>query len=179
MEICRRLPGEAGFGPGAVFVYLYNILAAIFQPTRSAWPTSHIGPSRGSVSMDHRRSDRGHWAKSTSVAVLGVYWAALFVATHVPQVSLPLEPSDKVLHASAFSALAFLLAFTWSLRGPFGLRQCVAVLVIVAAYGALDEATQPLVGRTADVLDWIADIVGASVGLAILLAVRTALRRQA
>ena len=129
--------------------------------------------------MDHRRSDRSPWAKSTSVAVLGVYWVALFFTSHVPRLSLPLEPSDKVLHMSAFSALAFLLAFTWSLRGPFGLRQCLAVLAIIAVYGALDEATQPLVGRTADVMDWIADIVGASVGLAIFLVVRTVFRRHA
>lgn len=135
--------------------------------------------------MDTRSSDpkvsagdRAHWAKRISPAVLAVYWAALFASTHVPRFSLPLEPSDKVLHSFGFTVLAFLLALMWSLRGPFGLRPCLAVLAIVAAYAAFDEATQPLVHRTADAADWIADVFGSISGLAIFLFARAAIRRR-
>ena len=47
------------------------------------------------------------------------------------------------------------------------------VLIVAAIYGVLDELTQTLVGRSADVADWLADMVGATVGIwAGLLAAR-------
>ena len=51
------------------------------------------------------------------------------------------------------------------------------LLGIVAAHGILDEVTQPIVGRNADVLDWCADMVGATLGLSGLLIVQAAIRR--
>jgi VanZ family protein len=39
------------------------------------------------------------------------------------------------------------------------------VAIALAAFGAVDEITQPLFGRTADVLDWAADCAGIAVGL--------------
>lgn len=39
------------------------------------------------------------------------------------------------------------------------------LLMIVGVYAALDELTQPLVARDAEVLDWCADMVGTAAGL--------------
>ena len=126
-------------------------------------------------------NERENWPRRTSLAVLTVYWALLFAATHVPRLQpiLVLRYSDKLLHAVAFAVLSFLFALAWSLRGPFGWRQFLAVLAILAVYAAFDEATQPLVQRTADRLDWIADVAGALGGLTIYCGVRAIWRRTA
>jgi VanZ family protein len=86
---------------------------------------------------------------------------------------MPPLASDKVVHVVAFAVLSFLFALAWSLRRPFGWQQFLAVLAILAAYAAFDEATQPLVQRTADRYDWIADLSGALGGLAIFAGART------
>lgn len=119
-------------------------------------------------------------SKRISPVVLAVYWVALFVATHIPPVR-PLFPnqSDKVMHFVAFAGLAGLFAWTWSLRAAFGWRQGLAVLAILAVYGSLDEFTQTYVGRHAHVADWIADVAGASCGLAAFAAARGFFRQRA
>ena len=89
--------------------------------------------------------------------------AVLTVAMLWPINQPPPAPdgSDKVVHLIAFAALAFPLART----GRFGL---IPVFVGASVFGGLIEIIQPSFGRSADVQDWIADIVG--VGLGILLA---------
>jgi VanZ family protein len=121
-----------------------------------------------------------NWPRKISLAVLTVYWALLFVGTHIPRLPtiLPL-PSDKVMHAGAITMLSFLFALAWSLRRPFGWRQFLAVLAILAVYAAFDEVTQPLMQRTADPLDWIADVAGALGGLASFFCARAIWRRMA
>ena len=71
------------------------------------------------------------------------------------------DGSDKVVHLIAFAALAFPLART----GRIGL---IPVFLGASVFGGIIELVQPSFGRSADVQDWIADIVG--VGLGILLA---------
>jgi len=125
-------------------------------------------------------NERVNWPRKTSLAVLTVYWALLFVSTHVPRLpTIPPLPSDKVLHAVSFAVLSFLFALVWSLRGPFGWRHFLAVLAILAVYAAFDEVTQPLTQRTADPLDWIADVAGALGGLASFFCARAIWRRMA
>jgi VanZ family protein/UDP-2,3-diacylglucosamine pyrophosphatase LpxH len=83
-------------------------------------------------------------------------------------VSLP-PPLDKVAHASAFAALAWLL--DWGLQGRTGwpvYRRHGAVFLLLAAFGASDEWHQSFVpGREASALDWLADVVGTLVGLGV------------
>jgi VanZ family protein len=42
----------------------------------------------------------------------------------------------------------------------------VTLFVMLAAWGAVDEVTQPLFGRLADMNDWVCDLVGGAIGLA-------------
>jgi VanZ family protein len=121
-----------------------------------------------------------NWPQRISLAILVAYWCVLFIATHVPipQPDLGVENDDKWIHAFAYGVLALLVATAWSLRANFGWRQAFIVLVILAIYGALDEITQIPVNRQADVADWLFDVVGIVVGLAVFLAVR-AWRRHA
>lgn len=68
------------------------------------------------------------------------------------------DGSDKVVHLIAFAALAFPLART----GRFGL---IPVFVGASAFGGIIELIQPYVGRSAEMQDWIADIVGVALGI--------------
>jgi VanZ family protein len=68
------------------------------------------------------------------------------------------EGSDKLVHFVAFAALAFPLART----GRFGL---LPVFVGASAFGGAIELIQPSFNRSADVNDWIADVVGVVLGI--------------
>ena len=68
------------------------------------------------------------------------------------------DGSDKVVHLIAFAALSFPLART----GRIGLTP---VFVGASAFGGLIELIQPSFYRSADVGDWVADILGVVLGM--------------
>ena len=80
------------------------------------------------------------------------------------------EGSDKLVHFIAFAALAFPLART----GRLGL---VVVFIGASAFGGLIELIQPTFNRSADLGDWVADTVGAVIGISAALLYRR-LRRH-
>jgi VanZ family protein len=75
------------------------------------------------------------------------------------------EGSDKLVHLIAFAALAFPLART----GRFGL---LPVFVGASAFGGAIELIQPSFNRSADVNDWVADVVGVVMGIGLGLLYR-------
>jgi VanZ family protein len=83
----------------------------------------------------------------------------LAVAMLWPMDRPPLAPesSDKLVHLIAFAVLAFPLART----GRFGL---LPVFIGASAFGGAIELIQPNFYRSADVNDWVADIIGAVLG---------------
>jgi VanZ family protein len=98
------------------------------------------------------------------------FWLALFVATHIPVERLVLNPGakDKLVHTAAYAVLTLLFATTWRLSaGRFNLHQTIWVWCIVMLYAAFEETTQPLVNRSASLVDWLADALGATLGLAV------------
>jgi len=113
------------------------------------------------------------------LAVLAVYWLTLAITTHIPRLEpkLPISHPDKWVHAAAFCVLALLLAWNWSLRATFGMRQALLTFAILAAYGAIDEITQIPVGRHGNLADWAADLLGAALGVTLFIAARAALGR--
>ena len=66
--------------------------------------------------------------------------------------------SDKVVHLIAFAALSFPLART----GRFNL---LPVFLGASAFGGLIELIQPSFNRSADMNDWMADIIGVATGI--------------
>ena len=103
------------------------------------------------------------------------YWAALFVATHIPKFGVPMAPkgSDKLMHFLGYFLLTLLAGRTAIRRGVAISRGWLARwTVIFLTYGALDEFLQQFVSRHASVYDWIADAVGVVAGMGILCAVR-------
>jgi VanZ family protein len=93
-----------------------------------------------------------------------LYCAAIFYASHQPTllVSLPYQQQDKFVHLLVYAVLATL---TWRYllhwHKPLNI-QVIGVITFVALYAASDEYHQSfIVGRTASILDWLADILGA------------------
>lgn len=105
--------------------------------------------------------------------LLVLYWLGIFVATHLPPgTTRPVHVSDKIQHLGAYLGLTILLevALARKLRAP----HAWVTILIVLSYGAIDEALQPLVGRTADIMDWVADAAGAAIGVCLCGAARFA-----
>lgn len=106
------------------------------------------------------------WTPPLLIAI-AIVW--LSSQTHYPGgLSLP-PPLDKVAHASAFGALAFFLEL--ALRGtrhdlPM-YRRHLWIFLAVALFGVSDEWHQSFVpGRDCSAGDWLADVIGAALGLA-------------
>ena len=95
------------------------------------------------------------------------FWAATAFATVMALLAAPpqlgVEVSDKVLHILAFFTLAVLAA------GAYPRVALIRIGVALGAFGAVIEIAQliPMLHRTGDVLDWLADI--AAVAMALIL----------
>jgi VanZ family protein len=115
-----------------------------------------------------RFADAYEWLLRRAGPVLALYLLAMFIGTHVSlrEPSTAFQIRDKVVHFGAFAGLAFLLAtYHQSRRGTTRRLDLAVIWLLSGAYGVFDELTQIPVGRTADPLDWLADITGAATGL--------------
>jgi len=100
-----------------------------------------------------------------TMIMLAGYWAAIFVGTHLPMTlgGLP-GVNDKMLHLGAYAGLGFLLSAALT---TYGLRRgtLYITLLVGATYGCFDEVTQMFIqGRSTEVTDWAADVLGAGAG---------------
>ena len=76
---------------------------------------------------------------------------------------------DKALHASEYAGLAFLLCRACRVEGASWPQALLFGLVLASVYAATDEWHQLFVPlRDANALDWLADTVGAAVGVTIM-----------
>ena len=111
------------------------------------------------------------------IVLLPAYWVGVFVLTHVPMPDTgDLFPhADKIVHMAIYTGLAFLLSAWSSLADR---QTAVRIFLICSTYAAIDELTQiPIPTRSGDWRDWLADVLGTTIGLAIWFWVRR--RRQA
>lgn len=133
-----------------------------------------------STSSVESSSPPRRWLARTSVIALVAYWLVLITATHIPKVPEPLgfRPSDKLVHLAAYAVLGALVGLVCSQYRRLRFWLAVVLLIVLAVHGALDEVTQPLVGRHADVADWCADILGAALGLGLFLGGATIVRQM-
>ncbi|MCL7972892.1 MAG: VanZ family protein [marine benthic group bacterium] len=99
-------------------------------------------------------------------------WAALIlVATTIPLADTALRTSipwaDKAVHLVLYLVLGGLVGAALSAGGHTSAGAWAAALLGLLVFAAMDEAHQHwLPHRVASVSDWIADVVGATVGLA-------------
>jgi len=100
------------------------------------------------------------------LVVLGLYWLAIFIGTHLPPSAVRnVHVSDKLQHLVAYAILTVLLRL--ALGRVFRSAADWMTISIVLAYGAVDEWLQPLVNRGAELADWFADAAGAAVGISL------------
>lgn len=98
------------------------------------------------------------------------YMVAIFYVSALSIAPLPEEVSDKTGHFVAYAGLALLCvrAIGGGLPCRVVLRVAVPAFAIAAGYGIFDELHQWFVpGRSADVLDWLADATGACIGIGV------------
>lgn len=72
---------------------------------------------------------------------------------------------DKIGHAAAYAALGFLYAVAWHRHGSSHAAVAERSLALALLFGALMEFVQSHVGRDPSMADWIADGIGAVVGI--------------
>ncbi len=104
---------------------------------------------------------------------LVIYWLILFILTTLPSSSaITIGVSDKIEHFGAYGLLSVLLYLSLYFQEKFVLlnKYPAAFTIIIAAfYGFLDEVHQLIVpGRSAEILDWLADFLGAVLGTLII-----------
>lgn len=113
------------------------------------------------------------------------YWSALVLALHYPKIpgaSHAPPGADKLGHALLYGTFTVLLrlvigryASTSGLLAT-ACRRSVFCFCLIALQAVLDEWTQPLTGRDAELFDLVADLVGAACALIVyrILAQRAA-----
>jgi len=98
------------------------------------------------------------------------YWIILFIGTSLPSDNFSdiVDIGDKFKHFSAYLILAFLLSLNLHFQEKWeklSKNFLFFTLVICFTYGAFDEIHQIFIpNRSAELLDWIADILGATSG---------------
>lgn len=112
---------------------------------------------------------RPRWVLLTLIAV-----GVVLGLTHIPGEDMPralqVHALDKVEHIVAYGLIAG--CFLLSLRRPVRWVLLLAGLVVLAALGALDETTQPLVHRSCDLWDFACDLTGIAVACVVLTVAR-------
>jgi hypothetical protein len=103
-----------------------------------------------------------------------VAWLGLLVATHLPVREaralvgdLQENGNDKPLHLASYFVAALLTATALAASIRWTFLVALTLAAALALLAAVDEWTQPLVGRTCDPFDWLADAIG--IGLAVVL----------
>ena len=110
-------------------------------------------------------------------------WAGLIlVATSVPLADMglrsPVRWADKGVHGLLYLVLGGLVGVALAVRGRAGIGSWTLALLSLALFAALDEVHQLwLPGRAASAADWVADVVGGTIGLGLGMRLGTDVRR--
>lgn len=102
--------------------------------------------------------------------VPAVLWATLIFTlsaqSRLPELPVTFDGIDKLAHCLVFGILCALVVYGVGHRGRQAL---IAGIVATSLYGCLDEIHQIFVpGRSPDVLDWLADTIGASLAALVI-----------
>jgi VanZ like family len=117
--------------------------------------------------MIKQQTDRTKWLNILALCAYCtyIYWLSA-QSSLKPPFDFGILYQDKLYHASAYFIMSVL---AWRSFKPFSAKTRTLTLVSIAfcsVYGATDEWHQSFVsGRSSDVMDWLADTVGASLAL--------------
>lgn len=119
--------------------------------------------------------------KRWNLLTLILYVLLIFFVSSRPYLQPPgpdFPAKDKVIHACEYGVLGMLLfrAVGWRVSRK-KLTTFLFLIAVAASVAALDELFQSYIpGRMMDVLDWTADVTGASLGL--IFMIRRKARRE-
>lgn len=107
-----------------------------------------------------------------SLLLAFAWMALLFYLSHQPGLDTPMlfSGQDKVLHAVVYGLLGLLLLAAQPRQAQgYSWRQVGISTLIASLYGLSDEIHQYFIpGRSSEVLDWVADTLGALIGAFLL-----------
>jgi len=99
-----------------------------------------------------------------------IAWATLTPTPPTPDLDSP--HADKIYHVVAFAVLVLPTSVLYA-------RSLTWVLPLACVFGIAIELVQPFTGRSAEVADILADLVGIGVGTAVGLTLSAIVRRHA
>ena len=99
------------------------------------------------------------WVATTAFGLSALTTVVSLVLPDAPEVEVDVPGLDKLVHLLLFAVLA--LTATWR----FGARAAVAIALLLYAAGTEVVQAVLLPNRTGDVLDVLADVTGAGIGL--------------
>lgn len=93
--------------------------------------------------------------------ILCAYATVLLTLTHIPKPPGVFEGhSDKTLHFMAYTVLALLVYLVLFTYRPEQNYRFIKTVIVCMIFGVVDESTQPFFGRSADVRDYLFDLLG-------------------
>ena len=111
-----------------------------------------------------------------------LYWGGLFLASHLPVGAWMrhLGHADKLFHFLGYAGLTLLISAGIWMQHRLTPAILISVGVTLSLYGVIDELLQhPIPGRTTDPYDWLADLAGIALVLALIAVTQWAIRRGA
>ncbi len=92
----------------------------------------------------------------------------------IPEIKIPYI--DKIVHFCFYLGLNFLLLTTQSVFGKDRWQNIICVTLIAILYSVVIELIQPIAGRSCEVLDIVANSMGAISGVLLFLTIKRRLR---
>lgn len=129
----------------------------------SAQPETHIRNMTVDSPIHRKRRLLG----ITMLFVFVLYSILLVVATHLPRVPAFVRGpgADKWLHFAAYGCQTVLAMSVFHFTNRLVLKNAIFLIVLLVTFGAIDELTQPLFSRQAELWDWVADCAGIVFGV--------------
>lgn len=108
------------------------------------------------------------------------YWVAISTLSlvsftnDIPEIKIPYI--DKIAHFSFYLGLNFLLLTTLFVLGKDRCQNIMSVTLIAILYGAVIELIQPITGRSCEVLDIVANSMGAISGVLLFIPMKRVIK---
>lgn len=98
---------------------------------------------------------------------VAVWMALTVVLSSIPfhRVQPSVSDADKLVHAAIYCVMAVLCARAWTRHGSPQGAMVERTMAMALIFGALMELMQSYVGREMSLADWVADGVGAVIGI--------------
>ncbi|MFR9546635.1 MAG: VanZ family protein [Rikenellaceae bacterium] len=104
------------------------------------------------------------------------YWVVISTlslvsfSNDIPEIKIPYI--DKIVHFLFYIGLNFLLLTTLFVMNKDSWRYIIGVTLVAILYGVVIELIQPLTGRSCEVLDIVANSMGAISGVLLFIPIR-------